>query len=238
MSREVLQLPSMAAHALWATTYDSDPNPLLSLEERTVEALLPSLHGLVALDAACGTGRWLTNLVRRGAETVVGLDLSPEMLQQAAHKPGLGTRLIEADCMTMPLRNASLDFAISSFCLGYVLDMPGFARELSRVVRHGGHLVLSDFHPSALARGWKRSFRQDNTVVEISNFPRLLADITETFAGEGFELLRLVEPRFDEADRSSFDRCGKGDLFLEVLGEVAIFVCLFRCLRESFRDRR
>ena len=238
MTREVLQLPPIAAHALWAATYDRIPNPLLSLEERIVEPLLPLMDRLVAVDVACGTGRWLENLVRRGARIAVGLDLSPEMLRQAVLKPALSGRLIEADCLAMPLCNASVDFAVSSFCLGYITDMRGFAKELSRIVRPGGYLVLSDFHPTAHARGWKRSFRHDNTVVEISNFPRPLNSILETFADEGFEVLRSVEPGFGEADRSSFEGCGKEDLFRELLGEVAIFVCLFRCAGESFRDRR
>jgi ubiquinone/menaquinone biosynthesis C-methylase UbiE len=92
-----IRLSPLTAHALWAATYDQDANPLVSLEERTVEPLLPaSMVGQVTLDVACGTGRWLTKFARRGA-MVVGLDLSSEMLHQASARPALATRLIQAD---------------------------------------------------------------------------------------------------------------------------------------------
>src|SRR5690606_22097258 len=58
----VRRLSSLAAHALWAETYDRSPNPLLALEERLLPPLLPDLRGLTALDAACGAGRWLGRL--------------------------------------------------------------------------------------------------------------------------------------------------------------------------------
>src|SRR4026208_37892 len=140
VSRSVLSLSPIAAHALWAATYDRDPNPLVALEERTVDPLLPvSMEGQVALDVACGTGRWLTKLLRRGA-TAVGLDLSSEMLHQASRKHLLGSSglsgssLIQADCLAVPLRSCSVDLAIFSLGLGYVKDLSGLAKELSRVL--------------------------------------------------------------------------------------------------------
>ena len=227
MSRKVCTMPPIAAHALWAPTYDRDPNPLLSLEEQIVELLLPAADGLMVLDVACGTGRWLENLVRRGAGSAVGIDLSSEMLRQASHKPALATRLIEADCLAMPVRSASADFAIASFCLGYVAEVRNFARELARVVRQRGQVVISDFHPSAHARGWTRSFRHDDTVIEISSFHRPLSRIIRDFESEGFELRVCLEPRFGEADKPLFEQCGRADLFSKVVGHAALFVCLF-----------
>ena len=242
MSRSVLSLSPIAAHALWAATYDRDPNPLLALEERTVEPLLPvSMEGHVALDVACGTGRWLTKLSRRDA-TAVGLDLSAEMLHQASRKPMLGSSglsgssLIQADCLAVPLRSCSVDLAIFSLGLGYVKDLSGLAKELSRVLRNGGQLILSDFHPSAQARGWKRSFRRGETIVEISSFARSLEGICGAFGGQGFRLVHCIEQQFGEADQPLFEQCGRLDLFPKALGEAAIFVCVFRCVKDPAID--
>jgi ubiquinone/menaquinone biosynthesis C-methylase UbiE len=231
-----IRLSPLAAHALWAATYDRDANPLVSLEERTVEPLLPaSMAGQVTVDVACGTGRWLTKLERRGAR-VVGLDLSPEMLHQASAKPALGTRLIQADCVAIPLRDSSADLAILSLGLGYVEDLSGLAKELARVLRPEGQLILSDFHPEAQARGWKRSFRHGEKVVEISSFPRTLDCIRDAFCNENFRLVRCIEQPFGEVDRPLFDQCGRPDLFRRVLGQVAIFVCVFRRAQDIHFD--
>ena len=60
-SSSELEMPASqsALFDLWAETYDEENNPLLMLEERTLEPFLPSLVGAHVLDAGCGTGRWL-----------------------------------------------------------------------------------------------------------------------------------------------------------------------------------
>ena len=47
----------------WAQVYDVQANPLLSLEQRLLGPMLADVRGLDILDAGCGTGRWLQQLV-------------------------------------------------------------------------------------------------------------------------------------------------------------------------------
>src|SRR5215831_17626891 len=108
-------LPAREAHVLWAESYDRNPNPLLALEERIVEPLLPGLERKVILDLACGTGRWLRHLLRHGASTGMGVDSSPEMLSQARRKSSIQGKLIQGDYTAMPIRAGAIDFAICSF---------------------------------------------------------------------------------------------------------------------------
>ena len=241
MSPEVLKVSALSAHALWASTYDLNASPILRLEERIVEDLLFSAgddtwgrapdgwapRQVSILDAGCGTGRWLAKLAQPDVAGV-GIDLSAPMLRQAQRRPGLSERLVQADCSNIPLRSAAIDLAISSFCVAYMPVVRPFAQELARVVRPGGHLILSDFHPSARVRGWTRSFRHEETIVEILSFEHPLDRICDVFEQEGFELERLAEPQFSECDRQAFQQAGREDLFRKVFGEIAIFVCAFR----------
>src|SRR5262249_11339727 len=149
-----LILPPGEAYALWAENYDRNPNPLLALEERIIAPLLPSLEHKVILDVACGTGRWLGQLLRRGATAGVGIDSSREMLEQARRKNSIQGNLIRADCTALPICAASIDFAVCSFAISYVSDLPRFGRELYRTMRRPASLLLTDFHPSAHLRGW------------------------------------------------------------------------------------
>lgn len=224
----IRRLSVIDAHSLWAESYDRSPNPLLALEERMVGPLLPILEEMLTIDVACGTGRWLANLLHRGARLGVGLDLSPEMLKQARSKPPLQDRLIRADCAAMPIRGGAADLAMCSFVVSYLPDLHCFARELSRIVRNPGHLFLTDFHPSAHLRGWTRTFRHNGTVVEISSFRHSSAEIRSVFAAEGFELVTCIEPCFGEAERHIFEECGKGHLFEQLCRQPAIFICHFR----------
>src|SRR5262245_27217975 len=54
---EVPEVDVGRGYAAWSTTYDTAPNPLISLEEPAVHTLIDSLLAGKALDAACGTGR-------------------------------------------------------------------------------------------------------------------------------------------------------------------------------------
>ena len=221
-------LAAQEAHALWAESYDRSPNPLLALEERIVEPLLPSLEQKVVLDLACGTGRWLGHLLWHGASVGVGVDSSPEMLSQARRKSSIQGKLIQGDCTAMPIRAGAIDFAICSFATSYFADLPGFARELSRVTRRPASLLIADFHPSAHLRGWKRAFRHDDTVVEVRSFQYSIDHICDVFADHGFELKTRVEASFAETERHIFEECGKGDLLDQLSSEPAIFICHFQ----------
>src|SRR5215472_18984557 len=72
--------------ALWSQAYDASPNPLLELEERFLSAVLPEIRGKDVLDVGCGTGRWLTQLVKLTPGSLTGVDASPEMLARARTK--------------------------------------------------------------------------------------------------------------------------------------------------------
>jgi ubiquinone/menaquinone biosynthesis C-methylase UbiE len=223
-----LTLSARDAHALWAESYDRNPNPLLALEERIIEPLLPSPEQKFTLDVACGTGRWLANMLGRGARVGVGFDSSPEMLRQAERKTATYGNLIQADCMAVPIRAGSADLAICSFAVTYIADLPRFARELARVVRRPGELFLTDFHPSAHLRGWRRAFRHRGISVEASSFHYSIDDICSVFAAEGFNLVTRIEPCFGEAERHIFEECDKGDLLEQLSRDPAIFICHFK----------
>jgi predicted TPR repeat methyltransferase len=83
-------------YRLWSRSYDRDLNPVVALERRVVRELLGPLSGRCFLDVATGTGYWLNYARSRGAR-VYGVDLSAEMLAEAASKPGLKERLIRAN---------------------------------------------------------------------------------------------------------------------------------------------
>src|SRR6266487_4836381 len=79
----------------WAPFYDEPGNELLDIEQPIVHEILDSLPVGVALDGACGTGRYTVYLASLGHK-VIGVDTSPEMLARAGDKMSEG-EFYEAD---------------------------------------------------------------------------------------------------------------------------------------------
>ena len=104
--------------------------------------------GQRVLDLAAGTATSSAALARTGAE-VVGCDFSLGMLQvgrRAAHE---GVELVAGDALRLPFADASYDAVTISFGLRNTSDVDLALREMRRVVRPGGRLVVCEFsHPT------------------------------------------------------------------------------------------
>ena len=69
------------------------------------------VEGKNVLDIACGEGYGTAAMLRSGAASVIGVDVSPEACEHAARRYGIKTRL--GDAQNVPLENASVDTIIS-----------------------------------------------------------------------------------------------------------------------------
>jgi ubiquinone/menaquinone biosynthesis C-methylase UbiE len=212
----------------WAPTYDRTINPLLAREERHIAPLLPAVTQSNVLDLACGTGRWLQELRARGAHLAVGVDCSPAMLQIANAKPAIRGQLTRADCVRLPFCASVFDFAICSFALSHIPDLQGMTCELARIVKPNAEVFVTDLHSEAYARGWRTSFRDERSVVEIETLPRAAEEITDIFHAEGFECLTYVPLYFDKSEQPIFERARKSYAFEDACRIPAILFCHFR----------
>jgi ubiquinone/menaquinone biosynthesis C-methylase UbiE len=217
----------------WAPTYDRIPNPLLAREERYLLPLLTDLSNRSVLDLGCGTGRWLAQLMVRGARRAVGIDRSAAMLRIARQKAAIRQRLVESSCENLPFESATFDLAICSFALGHIDDLEAMARHLARVTRANADVFISDLHPEAYARGWRVGFRDGATAVQIEMRSRSVAEIVQTFRTNGFECRASDALWLGEPEKEFFVRAGKGHLFAEACQLPAVLVCHLRRLEAS-----
>lgn len=132
--------------------------PLLeSLHERVadeVAALAPD----TVLDVGTGPGALAVAIARRcGSCSVIGVDVAPEMLTTAEDRAG-GAGVEDrvsfrvADAAALPLADGSIDVAVSTLSLHHWRDVPAILRELHRVVRPGGRVLIYDLRFSYSVR--------------------------------------------------------------------------------------
>lgn len=214
-------------YELWAQSYDEAPNPLLALEERLLEPILPDVKGSRVLDLACGTGRWLNKLLLRGARLTVGIDCSSAMIATARRNPMFQGRLIRADCLALPLPGAAADFVMCSFAIGHFPEVEVLAAELARVTSPQAAVYISDVHPDAYRRGWRTGFRSNGRAVEITTFYHSLTSIRDAFGAQGVELTQYIEGELDEPEKPIFEQAARLDRFYRYKGWPAIFIGRF-----------
>lgn len=221
----------------WAQTYDSQPNPLLILEKRYLETMLPEISGRDVLDAGCGSGRWLSYLANKKPHSLRGIDLSSAMLQMASQKSIQGVELLQCPCDVTPFENHSFDLILSSFVLSYIEDIYDLAVETDRIARDGCHLFVSDMHPETQDRlAWKRTFRDGQSEVEVKTARHDLREIVKIFNSLGWELCAAIEPEFGTPEREIFIDAGRLDRFHEAEGCPAIYLLELRKSQEA-RER-
>jgi ubiquinone/menaquinone biosynthesis C-methylase UbiE len=104
-----------------------------------------------AVDAACGTGRYSAYLAGRG-HAVVGVDSSADMLAVAR------ARLPHSDFLAgsldnLPVPDSSADLVVCALALAHMPELSVVMAEFARVLRPGGHLVMSEAHHELILRG-------------------------------------------------------------------------------------
>lgn len=200
-------LEPRAAYALWAATYPAHAhNPVMRAEERAMLGLLPAdLAGMTVVDAGCGSARYMRHALSRGAAQVVGVDLSPEMLAEAAATmratpTQARVSLMQGDMRALPLADGFADLTVSGLVVGHVPSLDDALKELARVTRHGGIVLCSDVHPTGAALGWRRDFAFHGRRFAVRHATHLYGHWHAACADHGLAIDAVLEPMLDPAD--------------------------------------
>ncbi|MGH2688501.1 MAG: class I SAM-dependent methyltransferase [Actinomycetota bacterium] len=168
-----------------------------------LEALGP-VAGLRVLDVGCGPGLYTAELVARGAGFVHGIDVSPEMIRLAteAVQGPVEFRVHDLEKPFHWLADGSFDAAVMALVIHHLDDRVAALREIARVLRPGGRLVVSTHHPTG---DWLRAGGSYFTVEKIREtwsrgwrvaYWRQPLEVTcAEFATAGFLIEQLREPR-------------------------------------------
>ncbi|MDI3340796.1 MAG: class I SAM-dependent methyltransferase [Sphaerobacter sp.] len=112
--------------------------------------VLGEVAGLDVLDLGCANGATSRALADLGAR-VTGVDISPRLIEHARRREAArprGVRYMVGDAAHLPeLPDASFDRITASMVLMDLEDAAGAIREAARLLRPGGRLVATLFHP-------------------------------------------------------------------------------------------
>ena len=145
-----------SGYKIWSQSYDNMMNLLINTEQSIMEKLLTKYNGNVILDAACGTGRISKILVKQRRQ-VIGVDVSSDMLRLAKRKIS-GGKFINGSIEKIPLKDNEVDLTICSLALTHLKSINRAIRELKRVTKSEGIIILTDIHPTFVLIGGQAEF--------------------------------------------------------------------------------
>lgn len=179
-----------------------------------IRALLPEIAGKRVADLGCGFG-WASRWFRdQGAASVLGFDLSQNMIERAkAGTKDSGIEYRVADLETLELPEAAFDLVYSALTFHYIQDFGRLIGMIHVALAPGGDLVFTIEHPIFMAathprwmldkdgrRTWpvngysiEGERRTDWFAKGVLKHHRTLAATINTLIGAGFELRRMEE---------------------------------------------
>jgi len=184
-----------------------------------IRALLPDLKGLRIVDLGCGFGWFSRFAAGEGATSVLGLDLSENMIARAkaenAH-PAITYDIADLEQLELP--QAAFDLAYSSLAFHYVEDFGRLAAKVRVALVPGGRFVFTIEHPIYMASaraGWRtddagnRFWPVDHYSLEgrrttdwlakgVVKYHRTIATTLNTLMDQGFAVRRVIEWRPSE----------------------------------------
>lgn len=128
-------------------------NRLMGQLREQLAALLGPTAGQRVLDAGCGYGLFALELAERPGVQVLGVDSAADKLAVArrlaagvrrSDGPPLDVRWLLGDVQRLPVATAAVDTAVSQLVFQHLPDPAAAARELHRVIRPGGQLLVYD----------------------------------------------------------------------------------------------
>jgi SAM-dependent methyltransferase len=153
-------------HARLAAAIDPDRKVLQALER------IAPLSGKRIADVGTGLGHYPMLLARRTGRTY-GVESAPALLAEArrlvaeSHQPNI--RIVEGDAVSLPLRDAAVDFVLSADISPEDASLPAIA-EAMRVLRPGGRLIAIGYYgrddvaalldPETVARAMEATHRR------------------------------------------------------------------------------
>lgn len=214
-------LSARQGYSRWAAHYTSE-TAVSALEDRVVESFGIATAGQRLLDVGCGTGRRLDGI---DAAVAIGIDYTPQMLAHAATPMPLAA----ADVRALPFTDASFDVIWCRLVIGHVREVGQTYVELARVCRIGGTIVISDFHPDAVAAGHRRTFRDDQgTLFEIRHFTHEQSDHAAASSVAGLECIARRDGEVGPEIRSFYQSAGRTQAYESQRGLRIVLALAYR----------
>ena len=197
-NKKVNILSPLEGYNRWAATYSEESNPIKNLSDSLVEKFLPNLRGKSMLDAGCGTGKFCAIAEKQNAEVIIGIDLSPAMIEIARAQNAKPSFRCE-NLSDAVLAEDDVDVIICALVLGHIEHLTPILTKLLKTLKKGGTLIITDFHPFLTLLQSKRTFRDklSGKQYEVLHHLHLFEEYVQCIHKNGATIEAMEEPMFN-----------------------------------------
>lgn len=214
------------AYDLWAAGYDDQPgNLVLDMDEALFSSFIKtvSLEGKTIADIGCGTGRHWQQLWQQRPARMIGYDISAGMLQKLKAKFSRAEVYQLKNYRLVELPDHCCDLIVSTLALAHMPESGKVLQEWARVLKPGGEMIITDYHPSALKEGGKRTFRHEGKLIAVKNYIHPLEQVRAELRQLGLEEIRFSERVIDESVKAYYIQQRALPLFEKFKGVPMIY---------------
>ncbi len=219
------------AYDIWAENYDLQPgNLMLDLDEILFAKLLANLNleNKAIADIGCGTGRHWAKIFQQNPESLTGFDVSPGMLKKLSDKFPEAKTYVIADNNFEDIANDTYDAILSTLTVAHIEGIEDALQTWCRIIKKHGDMIITDFHPNALASGGKRTFRHGNKHIAVQNFVHTTDIIKQIILKEGFTVIAHQEIKVDETVKHYYEQQNALHVYEKFKGQSIIYGIHFR----------
>jgi len=229
--KKAIEVGAAGGYNIWAEKYDDQPdNLMLALDELIFTNLLEEieLKDKVVADIGCGTGRHWQKLFTRQPAQLTGYDVSAGMLNKLQQKfPQAQTHILKNDELK-EMATAGCDIIISTLTVAHIHNLPAALAEWNMVLKPGGYILITDYHPAILQKGGLRTFEHEGKTVAVKNYVHSLEKIKAIAGQLHWELLRLKERIIDDEVKPFYEKQNALPVFEAYKGMPVIYGMLFK----------
>lgn len=181
----------------WADTYDETPNPVVRMDDRHTLRILAPKPAERILDAGCGTGRHFGALLAAGSRPV-GVDFAAGMLRVARQRfPQVPLAVADLQ-RPLPVKDRTADAVLCSLVGEHLGDLRTAFQGMYDVLRPGGRLLFSAYHPEMAAAGIEANFQENGVEFRLGAYRHTVRDYSAMLEAVGFVTIRAHEFSGDE----------------------------------------
>ena len=197
VEKKIERVAAREGYDLWSETYDSTSNPVVAMDSRHTINLLAPASGELILDAGCGTGRNLKQLLLAESKPV-GIDFSHGMLKVARRNfPEVPVALADLE-RPLPFKAASFDAVLCALIGEHLNEMAAVLLEFHRVMKPAGRLVFSVYHPAMSAAGIEANFERSGVEYRLGAVHYSVEEHVASLTAAGFAEIEVREFEGDE----------------------------------------